>query len=292
MMVGPDKPTALDAMDTREARGRFVGGGNGGNGNGDGGTSDKGEHDATGLLTNAIGKLGDSLAGADQLDPTITAMKEVKEVLGPLGRGMFSMFGRSTEDKKERWYGRLLKAITGKKSAPIGVVSGGGGEAAQSGGFLGSIMGGILPMMMTFITPILLAIGGVLLGGLALLGGVKLGEFIYKWLTDSGLMAKIFDAIDAAKRVIMGAADWGKKKFEAAKEVVTTVVSDFQKGSKEQTDPVRYAPPVLDASGRNANDPRRLDRAEATTSDERAINDPRRIDAEPMAELPPATSIA
>ena len=287
--AGLDKPVTPDAVDTRDALGRFTGGGKGGVGGG--GTSDKGERDDTGLLTNAIGKLGDSIEGADQLDPTITAMKEVKEAVSPLGRGMFSMFGRTAERKKEAWYKRLIKAITGKKEAPAGTM-GGGGESVRSGSFMGTLMGELAPRVMLFLMPILTAIGGILLGGLALLGGVKLGEFIYKWLTDSGLMAKIFDAVDAAKQVILSAADWGKRKYVAAKETVKAVVSDFQKGAKEKTDPVKYVPPVLDASGRNVNDPRRLDRADAVTSDGRAINDPRRLDAAPLAELPPATSMA
>ena len=280
--AGLDRAGTPDAVETRDSLGRFTGGGNGG-------TGDKGERDATGLLTNAIGKLGNSLEGTDQLDPTIAAMNEVKEAVSPLGRGMFSMFGRTAERKKEAWHKRLLKAITGKKDAPVGGM--GGGEAVRSGSFMGTLMGELAPKVMLILMPILTAIGGILLGGLALLGGVKLGEFIYKWLTDSGLMAKIFDAVDAAKQVILSAADWGKKKYEAAKETVKAVVSDFQKGAKEKTDPVNYASPVLDASGRNVNDPRRLDRADAVTSDGRAINDPRRLDAAPLAELPPATSM-
>jgi hypothetical protein len=287
--AGLDRAATQDAVDTRDALGRFAGGGKEAKVGGGGGTSDKGVHDAAGLLTNAIGKLGNSLEGTDQLDPTIAAMKEVKEAVSPLGRGMFSMFGRTAERKKEAWHKRLLKAITGKKETPAGGM--GGGESVKSGSFMGTLMGELAPKVMLFLLPILTAIGGVLLGGLALLGGVKLGEFIYKWLTDSGLMAKIFDAIDAAKQVILGAADWGKKKYEAAKETVKAVVSDFQKGSKEKTDPASYAPPVLDASGRNVNDPRRIDRDTAVNSDGRMINDPRRLDAAPLAELPPATSI-
>ncbi|WP_051675691.1 hypothetical protein [Polaromonas glacialis] len=240
--AGLDTPVTPDAVDTRDALGRFTGGGKSSIG-GDDGTGDKGEQDGMGLLTNAIGKLGDSLDGADQLDPTITAMKEVKEVVGPLGRGMFSMFGRTADRKKEAWHKRLLKAITGKKDAPGGGM--GGGESVKSGSFMGTLMGELAPKMMLFIMPILTAIGGVLLGGLALLGGVKLGEFIYKWLTDSGLMAKIFDAVDAAKQVILSAADWGKKKYEAAKTAVVGVVNDFKGGAKEQTDPAPGAPAKL-----------------------------------------------
>lgn len=281
--VGAGGAASPEDVNSRDALGRFSAG------QGHAGASDKGESNMTGRLTDAIGRLGDSLDGADQIDPTITALKEVRDVVSPLGRGLFSMFGRGAERKKEVWYKRLLRAITGKKAAEAG---GGVAGDVQSGSFMGTMTGEMLPMLMKYALPVLTAIGGVILAGLSLLGGVKLGEFIYKWLTDSGLMSKLFDAADSIKKSFSDVADWVKGKYDGAKEVVKTAVSDFQKGSQEKTDPVKYAPPVLDQSGRNANDPRRTDRAEAVRSDGRMINDPRRLDAAPLDELPPATSMA
>ena len=278
-------------MGSRDALGRFTG-------DGDGGTSDKG---GGGHLTNAIEKLGLQLNGADQLDPTIAAMGEIKDVLSPLGRGLGFMLGRNGEHKKEAWYKRLLKAITGKKGEPGGGV--GGREAVQSGSFMGTFAGELLPKVIGLLAPVLLAVGGVILAGLSLLGGLKLGELIYKWLSDSGIMARIFDAIDSMKQAFLDAGGWIKKKYEGAKEAVITTYEgaktavkntdiDFNKGVQDKTEPVKIAPPVLGQSGRNINDPRRVDRDTAVSSDGRMINDPRRIDAQVPTELPPATSMA
>lgn len=114
-------------------------------------------------------------------------------------------------------------------------------------------------------------------------------------------ISAFFEGLDQAIRKIpvIGAAyaaavDAGKKVVETGK----AAVADFQGGMKEKTDPVKRAPAgqVLDASGRDWNDPRRLDAAEAVNSDGRMMNDPRRLDAEPVAQtvpdLPPATSVA
>ncbi|HSW18312.1 MAG TPA: hypothetical protein VLJ86_13885, partial [Ramlibacter sp.] len=85
----------------------------------EGGGSDRG-------LSDKLGKLGDTIkglgSGADQIDPALAAASEVKQVLEPLGRGAAAIFGRSPERlkerKRERWYTRILKAITGKKDQP------------------------------------------------------------------------------------------------------------------------------------------------------------------------------
>lgn len=264
----------------RDGRGRFA------QGNGD--SPDKAGRDGSGKLTNAIEKLSGSLGGAEQLDPTIAAVKEVKDAVSPLGRGMFTMFGRGAERKKEVWYKRFLKALTGKKDSGGGRGMG-GRDAVQSGSFAGTFMGELLSKATAFVAPLLMGLGTALIAGLGLLGAAALGTYvggkIYEWLDKSGIAAKIFDAFDAVK-------DWFKEKYQQVTGTVKTVVNDFQKGAKEQADPVKFAPAVLGQSGRNVNDPRRIDRAEAVTPDGRMINDPRRIDAAPLAELPPATSMA
>lgn len=293
--AGLDNAPTLDVMDARDGRGRFTAGSRANQDNKEGGASGKGAHDATGLLTNAIGKLGDSIEGAQQLDPTLAAMKEVKEVLSPLGRGMFSMFGRSAESKKERWYKRLLKAITGRKdsSAP------GAGMGTDTSDLVSSgLVGALAPMVMRFIGPVLAAIGAALLAGLSLLGGVALGEFIYKWLTDSGLMAKIFDAVDAAKQAVAGIFDWGKSKIDNAKAAVNKLGEDFNNGQNEQMKPAAptpalAAPPTPNAPVPNNEAPVQFSATPALKRDRmgRTIKNPDQV-PEPGAELLPATSLA
>jgi hypothetical protein len=113
-----------------------------------------------------------------------------RELLDARGVGM-------AERKTKAWHKRLLKTITGRKEGPTeGMV---GSESFKSGSFMGTLMDELAPRVMLFLLPILTAIGGVRLGGPGLLGGVKLGEFLYKWLADSALIAKILNVVDAAK---------------------------------------------------------------------------------------------
>lgn len=101
------------------------------------------------------------------------------------------------ERKKKGWHKRLQNAITGRKEVVAGGM--GGGESLKSGNFMGTLRDELALRVMLFLLPILTAIGGVRLGGPGLLGGVILGEFLYKWLTDSALMAKILNVVNAAK---------------------------------------------------------------------------------------------
>ena len=177
----------------RDGRGRFAQGG------GDD-APDKANRNESGKLTNAIEKLGASLNSADQLDPTITAMKEIKEVVSPLGRGLFSMFGRGAERKKERWYSRILKALTAKKELnAVGGRSGGGLSLSVGGGMAGGLLGGA---------------GGLLGGAGGLLGGMlgkgkgllkgaggllKRVPFLGALLAGGGALASIFGEDDPSK---------------------------------------------------------------------------------------------
>lgn len=97
-----------------------------------------------GRLTDTLGRLYGSIGAADNVDPTLNAAKEISDVVSPLGRGLFSMFGAGAERKKDRWYGRILKALTAKK--PGVEVAGGksstsvldvGGLGAAAGAFSG-----------------------------------------------------------------------------------------------------------------------------------------------------------
>jgi hypothetical protein len=149
----------------RAANGRFVAGSGGSpalpSGGGSGGGSAGGGRIFS-RMNDTLGRLASTLQAADNIDPTVNALKEVKDVVTPLGRGLFSVFGKSAERKKEVWYRRFLKALqpSGEKKSQPGS-SGGGflgglfGGGAGGGGLLGRVLGAAGG-----------AAGGGLLGGL------------------------------------------------------------------------------------------------------------------------------
>lgn len=197
-------------------------------------------------LSDTLGKLSASMQATDNVDPTLNAAKELKDVVTPLGRGLFGLFGRNSERRKERkqdgWYTKIIKAITGKKSGE------GSAQGAQdSSGFSISSLIAMLPMAAA-VAPMLAAIGSAILTGLGLIGALSLGSFvgnkIYEWLDKSGILPKIFDAFDSIKA-------WFTGKVEGVK-------NDYQKGKEQalQTGPL---PPRVGGDGRNVNDPRRVD---------------------------------
>lgn len=155
---------------SRDSQGRFVAGqGRGGAAGASGGASLASIGGGLSRLSDGMGRLSASLASADNIDPTVNAMKEVTDVVSPIGRGLFSMFGRGAERKKERWYQRILSAITDKKpggsnsSSSSTMVVGGGGMA---GGMLrgaGDLLKGGGKLLKR-----LPLIGALLSGGLAL----------------------------------------------------------------------------------------------------------------------------
>ena len=223
----------------RNLLGQFTGGGKNSSG---AGTSDRAGVLGIGeKLTGAIDKLSGSLDGADQLDPTITAMKEIKDAVSPLGRGLFSMFGRGAERKKERWYIRFLKALTGRRIEPG---AGGGGAGVVEASFGGTFLGELLGKATAFIGPLLAGIGSVLLGGLGLLGAAALGTYvggkIYEWLDKSGIATKIFDAFDSI-------GEWFRDKV---KKPLEKVKDDFNKGDAA-VDRTRLSPEQLRRSELN-----------------------------------------
>lgn len=240
---GGSGPTA---MSSRGTNGRFVAsqkrnpagtspnspagvpGAGGGSGSGSGSGSFR-------SLSDSMAKLSGALATTENVDPTINAVKEVTDVVGPIGRGLFSLFGRNAERKKERWYQRIWNALTGRKAQDTPA-------AAASGG------GGIFSALSGLVMPFVAAIGPMILGALGLIGATGIGAYIgtkiYEWLDKSGIATKIFDAFDAVK-------DWFKAKFDGIK-------TDYEKGKSQalQTGPL---PIALGLDGRNINDPRRLD---------------------------------
>ena len=110
----------------RDANGRF-----GKKEKPDGGDSpDKAGPNLMGRLTDAISGLSGSLNGMDQVDPAIMAMQEVKDAVAPIGRGIGAIFGRSDEKKKERWYSKLLKALTSRNKPDAADPADGGDRGA------------------------------------------------------------------------------------------------------------------------------------------------------------------
>lgn len=203
----------------RDSRGRFAGSGDGGQ------SSDRADGGGImGRIAGALEGIGDSMSNADQIDPTIAAMKEVRDVVSPIGRGVMSLGQRMAERKKERWYGRILKAITGKKNTADG--NGGGGESAvRRGSFFGTMLGelggkflgaagGVMGILGTLLTRIFAPVAAA---WAAWEVGQWLGKKIYDWLTESGLMAKFFDAIDSF-------GDWFKEKRKLVEDAVKPVV--------------------------------------------------------------------
>jgi predicted chitinase len=164
----------------RDSRGKFVAGAGGQSGEG------KKLLDRMGEMASAFKGAG---SGADQMDPALTAMSEVKSVVEPLGRGMFALFGRNKEQKKERWYNRIWKTLTNIEKKPPGTTVVSGGEGGGGGGsFLGSLMGGR---------------GGLLKGGLGMLKGagglLKRIPVLGALLAGGGALASIFGGDDPSK---------------------------------------------------------------------------------------------
>lgn len=266
----PSRSTAVAVPVQRAANGRFVAGqkrgGAPGSAPGGGGPVESGGGFKS--LSESIGKLSGALSAADNMDPTVNAMKEVTDVVGPLGRGLFSIFGRTAERKKERWYTRILKALTPKKiDANTG--NGGGSGGKEGGGFIDTLsvmFGGLLSRGLL---PVIASIGAAIVAMAPVLGAalaIAVGAAVTAWLV--------------------------KKALEST--VVKEAKANYKKGMDDVTKP-SFAPAgqVLDASGRDLNDPRRVDRKEAVGTDGRLINDPRRTDlVKSSAPLPPAKSIS
>ena len=273
----------------RDSRGRFVAGA--------GGTGKSGGMDGAGgsRLLDKLGSVTDALKGmagaGDQVDPSITAMKEVKDVVSPLGRGAMALFGRSGEQKKERWFQKIWKSLTNIEKKPSN--TGPGGMPSTEGGDsfwpnFSSVLGGgtLVALGSTIAAGLVTALGilGPVALGTAIASGIALA--VRQWLTvkpgDPG-----YDPNGLLKKPTGELSPAGKSGREFG--------LNLEKGISEQTSPYqqgKFAPPVLDSRGRNFNDPRRLDRSDAVAPDGRMLNDPRRLDAEVSGVLPPATSVA
>lgn len=244
---------------TRDARGRFSGGGadprkpgKPGEGGGFGAR-----------LSERLGGLSDAIkgmaTGADQVDPAITAMQEVKSVVEPLGRGFGRLFGRTQEQKKEHWYKRILKALSPKKDSGA-AVSAAPGEV-RSGSFLGTLAGGLLSKL----TPLISGVGPMLLMLLkrvfmpiaALWGSFELGKFIggklYEWLDSSGITTKVFDAFDSISTTISDAWKSTTDGFVKAVDFLASIPKKVE-GLFEAIDQgIRRIPVIGDIYGKAAD---------------------------------------
>jgi len=219
----------------RDARGRFAGGGQQ--------SSDYAGGDGLlGKISKTLDGIGGAVGNTDRIDPTLAALKEVRDVVSPVGRGVMSLGQRLAERRKERWYDRILKAIKGGKGKGEGGGAGVSGADVKSGSFFGTMLGEISGKLLGALGEI----SGQVLGALGSVGGLLarvfapvaaawaswevgqwLGKKLYDWLTESGLMGKIFDAFDE----MVG----GVKKAVAAG---AKVASDSKLGSDE----ARYRP--------------------------------------------------
>jgi Transglycosylase SLT domain len=211
------------SISNRDAKGRFGSNGASESSGGEGGSSDK------------LGKVADALKGlainADGLDPTITAMGEIKSVLEPLGRGAFALFGRSGDQKKERWYSKILKALTERKGSSSTLISGSGGEGD------GAMAGAAAGLVSRFLPLLVSAIGVALAVAVSLFVGTKLGGLIYEWLDKSGIIAKVFDWIDRVKKIPENIKDGEKEVYRPP-------------GSDKPTEPLKPATSIDQSVGR------------------------------------------
>jgi hypothetical protein len=143
-------------------------------------------------MNDTLGKLATSLQAADNIDPTVNALKEVKDVVSPLGRGLFSLFGRTAERKKEVWYRRFLKALTPGTQKAQQQQNGGGffDMGGGGGGMLGNLLGSAGGLAAGGLLGGLLGKGkGLLKGGGRLLRRIPL---LGALLAGGGALASIF----------------------------------------------------------------------------------------------------
>jgi len=223
---------------TRARNGRFVGG-----------DSHAGVDDAqrnggrmqTIAKSIVAGLLDASGGNASSVDPTLQAAAEIKDVVAPLGRGVFSAMGERRKDaKRERWYGRILKALTPKRPTDGDQSTNMHGDTPEAGGIFSGLMGMLgrfLPAVLTALLPMLAGLGTAALG-------TWLGGRIYEWLDKSGILTKVFDTFDNVRSFV-----------DEAKKKATSWGSDVASGFREGFN----GSPALDASGRAIDDPRRLD---------------------------------
>lgn len=185
---------------SRDSKGRFVKGA-GGNGPGpdkpgpsERPAPDEARSSGENRIVEAIKEA--AAQSSDRMDPMIEAAKEVWE---PMGRGWRASFGQAAEKKKERWYRRILNAISGKKREGEDRSSGGGGGS----GLLSGVVAGVTTRIAGLIGAIPAVIARVFAPVAAVWAawevGKWIGEKINEWLVSSGVQAKLFEWIDGMR---------------------------------------------------------------------------------------------
>ncbi|AJG18835.1 hypothetical protein [Cupriavidus basilensis] len=132
--MAPARPARSVDGQKREENGRFAGAGKKGPTNGDGPLEDgakdepadssgkggrrkRGEDEAVSLLSRVMGRVRTAsgvVASAPEIDPTISALKEVQSIASPVGRGIGKLFSRSS-DRAVPWYRRILGELRGMR---------------------------------------------------------------------------------------------------------------------------------------------------------------------------------
>ncbi len=233
----------------RDAKGRFTKAAT----RGRQGADDNGEADAgipsestsrglLGKIAGGIGQLNANRGAADNIDPTVNAMKEVTDVVSPLGRGLSFMFGRTAERRKERWYMRIIKAIQtpitkkGQEAVPVGrsgspIVRMLGTLFGGPLGKLGAVFAAIPSLLMGVLSRIFLPLAAIW-GAWEL--GKWIGEKIYAWFDDSDWNQKLFDAVDWLRDTFSNA-------WKAVGDGIDTVVGMIEGAWKTITDGFKSA---------------------------------------------------
>ncbi|WP_139211141.1 hypothetical protein [Azotobacter beijerinckii] len=189
-------------------------------------------------LSEAAGSLRAAGDAVEAVDPTVTAVREVGEVvtpvLAPLGglvkAGLGRLFGRgeSEEVKQTRpWYKRILKELVelrrNSEGAPAAAE---GGRSGLLMPLLTSVAGFAAPMLMGLLgaaIPLLLAGAGALLAGGI---GWKIGEWINeKW--GQQISDAIWNTSEWIKEKWGGTAEWFQSKWEGVTSTFDEVSSKF-----------------------------------------------------------------
>jgi|GEM_PF-6868450 len=194
----------------RDSKGRFSAGSGGGK------TGAEGSR-----LLDKLGGAADALkglaSGSGQMDPAMAAVREVRDVVAPIGRGAFALLGRTGAQKKERWQQKIWKLLTNIEKKPPGSVVVGG---ASSGGGIniglgrGGLLGGLLKGGGGMLGGLFKRGGGLLKGAGGLLGGLLKGgggalkgaggllkriPILGTLLAGGGALASIFGSDDPSK---------------------------------------------------------------------------------------------
>lgn len=189
-------------------------------------------------LSEAAGSLRAAGNAVEAVDPTVTAVREVGEVitpvLAPLGglvkAGLGRLFGRSESEEVKQtrpWYKRILKELVElRRNSEGGPTAAEGGRSGLLMPLLTSVAGFAAPMLMGLLgaaIPLLLAGAGALLAGGI---GWKIGEWINeKW--GQQISDAIWNTSEWIKEKWGGTAEWFQSKWEGVTSTFDEVAGKF-----------------------------------------------------------------